>query len=231
MLDSRFRGNERPSSLPLAMHHPLSFCLLAFVFGYLCGSIPFGVLLTRVAGGPDLRSIGSGNIGATNVLAHRPQGACGSERSWRHAQGHRRGAASRAMCSATTLPSAAAVGAFLGHVFPVWLRFRGGKGVATYIGMLLGHRLASGHRLLRCLARGRGRDPLFVPRCADCQRGGAGFSVVAWRPVPTRGHFCCCQSCYGSCTAPTSDGSCTALRAGSARGLQAPAPRSASALQ
>jgi acyl phosphate:glycerol-3-phosphate acyltransferase len=112
-------------------------CLAAFVFGYLCGSIPFGVLLTRLFGAPDVRSIGSGNIGATNVL-----------RTGR-----------KALAAATLLGDmlkgtvavliagyflgrdaalCAALGAFLGHLFPVWLGFKGGKGVATYIGLLLG---------------------------------------------------------------------------------------------
>ncbi|HZR62301.1 MAG TPA: glycerol-3-phosphate 1-O-acyltransferase PlsY [Xanthobacteraceae bacterium] len=109
----------------------------AFVFGYLCGSIPFGVILTRFSGAPDVRSIGSGNIGATNVL-----------RTGR-----------KALAAATLLGDmlkgtfavliagfifgrhaalCAALGAFLGHLFPLWLGFKGGKGVATYIGLLLG---------------------------------------------------------------------------------------------
>jgi glycerol-3-phosphate acyltransferase PlsY len=107
------------------------------ILGYLCGSIPFGVVLTRLTGAPDLRSVGSGNIGATNVLR-----------------------TGRKLLAAATLAGDilkgtiavgvigllfgrepalyAAFGALLGHVFPVWLGFRGGKGVATYIGLLLG---------------------------------------------------------------------------------------------
>jgi acyl phosphate:glycerol-3-phosphate acyltransferase len=110
--------------------------VLALVFGYLLGSIPFGLLLTRAAGGPDIRSIGSGNIGATNVLR----------------TGHKGLAAATLLCDAlkgtvAVLMAAhfgadaalmAGLGAFLGHLFPVWLRFKGGKGVATYIGVLLG---------------------------------------------------------------------------------------------
>jgi glycerol-3-phosphate acyltransferase PlsY len=109
----------------------------ALVLGYLCGSIPFGVLVTRLAGAPDVRTVGSGNIGATNVL-----------RTGR-----------RSLAAATLLGDilkgtaavlvadyflgreaaiCAALGAFLGHLFPVWLKFKGGKGVATYIGLLLG---------------------------------------------------------------------------------------------
>ena len=118
------------------MHHALSFCLLAFVFGYLCGSIPFGILLTRLAGGPDLRSIGSGNIGATNVLRTGRKGLAAATLLGDMLKGTFAVLLTRYR-SATMLRSAA-VGAFLGHLFPVWLRFRGGKGVATYIGVLLG---------------------------------------------------------------------------------------------
>jgi acyl phosphate:glycerol-3-phosphate acyltransferase len=110
---------------------------VAFVVGYLLGSIPFGLILTRLAGTQDLRSIGSGNIGATNVLR----------------TGHKGLAAATLVCDmlkgtvAVILmgslggPNAAMVAglaAFLGHLFPVWLKFKGGKGVAVYIGVLLG---------------------------------------------------------------------------------------------
>jgi glycerol-3-phosphate acyltransferase PlsY len=111
--------------------------ILAIVTGYLLGSIPFGLLLTRSAGTQDLRSIGSGSIGATNVLR----------------TGHKGLAAVTLLCDmlkgtvAVLIagyfggPDAAmlaALAAFLGHLFPVWLNFKGGKGVATYIGVLLG---------------------------------------------------------------------------------------------
>jgi acyl phosphate:glycerol-3-phosphate acyltransferase len=109
----------------------------ALIIGYLFGSIPFGLILTRCAGTPDIRAIGSGNIGATNVLR----------------------TGSKALAAGTligdTLKGTAAVlvtgyffggdaalvaaaGALLGHIFPVWLSFKGGKGVATYIGLLIG---------------------------------------------------------------------------------------------
>lgn len=115
----------------------VSKCVAALLFGYLCGSIPFGILLTRLAGTPDLRGIGSGNIGATNVLRTGRKGLAAATLLGDmlkgtvavlltyHVFGHE--------------PAiVAAVGAFFGHLFPVWLRFRGGKGVATYIGILLG---------------------------------------------------------------------------------------------
>jgi acyl phosphate:glycerol-3-phosphate acyltransferase len=119
------------------MHPALPFCLLAFVFGYLCGSIPFGVLLTRLAGGPDLRSIGSGNIGATNVLRTGRKGLAAATLLGDMLKGTVAVLVTRYVLG-DNVAIAAAVGAFLGHVFPVWLRFRGGKGVATYIGVLLG---------------------------------------------------------------------------------------------
>ena len=111
--------------------------LAALVLGYLLGSIPFGLLLTRLAGTQDIRAIGSGNIGATNVLRTGRKGL----------------AAATLLCDvlkgtvAVVLVSwllgrdpalAAGLGAFLGHLFPVWLRFKGGKGVATYLGILIG---------------------------------------------------------------------------------------------
>jgi len=119
------------------MHHALPFCLLAFGFGYLCGSIPFGILLTRVAGGPDLRSIGSGNIGATNVLRTGRKGLAAATLIGDMLKGTLAVLVTR-YAFGNDVAIAAAVGAFLGHLFPVWLRFRGGKGVATYIGVLLG---------------------------------------------------------------------------------------------
>ena len=119
------------------MSHTASFCLLAFAFGYLCGSIPSGILLTRLAGGPDLRSIGSGNIGATNVLRTGRKGLAAATLLGDMLKG-----TVAVLVAASVLGHdfaiAAAVGAFIGHLFPVWLRLRGGKGVATYIGILLG---------------------------------------------------------------------------------------------
>src|SRR6185369_18055448 len=117
-----------------AMHPALPFCLLAFVFGYLCGSIPFGVLLTRVAGGPDLRSIGSGNIGATNVLRTGRKGLAAATLLGDMLKGTFAVLAVLHFCG-REVALLAVPGAFLGHLFPVWLRFKGGKGVATYIGL------------------------------------------------------------------------------------------------
>jgi acyl phosphate:glycerol-3-phosphate acyltransferase len=110
---------------------------LAFFLGYLLGSIPFGLVLTKFAGTQDLRSIGSGNIGATNVLRTGRKGLAASTLLLDMLKG------TLAVVIAGHFggPNAAmlaALGAFLGHLFPVWLKFRGGKGVAVYIGILIG---------------------------------------------------------------------------------------------
>src|SRR5260370_1995884 len=109
---------------------------IAFAFGYLTGAIPFGLIITRLAGMQDIREIGSRNIGATNVLR----------------TGRKDLAAATLVCDAlkgtaavlaafrfagSDAALAAALGAFLGHLFPVWLKFKGGKGVATFIGLLI----------------------------------------------------------------------------------------------
>jgi acyl phosphate:glycerol-3-phosphate acyltransferase len=115
---------------------PPAILIAAFAVGYLLGSIPFGVVLTRAAGAADVRSIGSGNIGATNVLR----------------TGRKDLAAATFLCDALKgcvavvvalgwgrdAALAAAAGAFFGHLFPVWLAFVGGKGVSTFVGCLLG---------------------------------------------------------------------------------------------
>jgi acyl phosphate:glycerol-3-phosphate acyltransferase len=110
---------------------------VAFMIGYLLGSIPFGLVLTRLAGTQDLRSIGSGNIGATNVLRTGHKGLAAATLLLDALKG----TAAVVIASHLGGPRAAMVaglGAFLGHLFPVWLKFRGGKGVAVYIGILLG---------------------------------------------------------------------------------------------
>ena len=111
--------------------------LLALVLGYLLGSIPFGVILTRMAGFGDIRAIGSGNIGATNVLRTGNKALAAATLLGDGLKG----TAAVLLAGAWLGPTAALVagfGAFIGHVFPVWLGFRGGKGVATYLGVLAG---------------------------------------------------------------------------------------------
>lgn len=117
--------------------------LLAFAVGYLLGSIPFGLLLTKAAGAGDVRKIGSGNIGATNVLRTGHKGLAAATLLLDMVKGtvavllvERLIGAPAGYAIVSTL--AAGLGAFIGHIFPVWLGFRGGKGVATYIGVLLG---------------------------------------------------------------------------------------------
>jgi glycerol-3-phosphate acyltransferase PlsY len=112
------------------------YLIAAFIFGYLCGSIPFGVLLTRLAGAPDLRSVGSGNIGATNVLRTGRKGLAAATLLGDMLKGTV--AVLVAHYYGENAAITAALGAFLGHLFPIWLGFKGGKGVATYIGLLLG---------------------------------------------------------------------------------------------
>src|SRR3982075_4073703 len=116
---------------------PEAFLPVALVLGYLLGSIPFGLVLTKLAGTADLRSIGSGNIGATNVLRTGRKGLAAATLISDMLKG------TIAVIIAGTFggPDAAmlaALGAFLGHLFPVWLKFKGGKGVAVYIGVLIG---------------------------------------------------------------------------------------------
>ncbi len=119
-------------------HSDPTAVIVFLILGYLCGTIAFGLILTKLFGLGDLRSIGSGNIGATNVLR----------------TGNKKVAAMTLLGDLlkATVPiwvawkwgapaaAAAGFGAFLGHLFPVWLGFKGGKGVATYIGVLLGLR-------------------------------------------------------------------------------------------
>ncbi len=122
---------------PINWQIALPYYAAALTFGYLLGSIPFGIIFTRLAGTQDIRAIGSGSIGATNVLRTGRKG----------------------LAAATLLADAlkgsvavlvmfvwwgrdhamlAGVGAFVGHLFPIWLQFKGGKGVATYLGVLIG---------------------------------------------------------------------------------------------
>lgn len=110
--------------------------LSAFACGYLLGSIPFGLILAKLAGLGDLRQIGSGNIGATNVLRAGSKGLAALTLILDAAKG-----TAAVLLGTYWGPDAAilaGLGAFLGHLFPVWLGFRGGKGVATFIGVLLG---------------------------------------------------------------------------------------------
>ena len=108
---------------------------LPLLIGYLLGSIPFGLILTRVTGAGDLRAIGSGNIGATNVLRTGRKGLAAATLLLDMAKG-----AAAVMIGQKFGSSGAVIGgaaAFVGHVYPIWLKFRGGKGVATMLGVTL----------------------------------------------------------------------------------------------
>ncbi len=110
--------------------------LLSLAFGYLLGSIPFGLILTRMAGLGDVRKIGSGNIGATNVLRTGNKKLAAATLLLDALKGS--AAAFIASYWGIEAGIAAGFAAFVGHLYPVWLGFKGGKGVATYIGVLLG---------------------------------------------------------------------------------------------
>lgn len=110
--------------------------MFALLLGYALGSIPFGLLLTRAFGAGDLRSIGSGNIGATNVLRTGRKGLAGATLILDLCKGLL--AVLLAWRWFPEVVGLAALGAFIGHCFPVWLKFRGGKGVATLMGVSLG---------------------------------------------------------------------------------------------
>ncbi len=111
--------------------------LIALAFGYLVGSIPFGIVLTRLAGVGDLRAVGSGNIGATNVLRTGNRALAAATLAGDVLKGAL--AVSLAeLALGRDFALVAGFGAVLGHVFPVWLGFKGGKGVAAYLGVLIG---------------------------------------------------------------------------------------------
>ena len=124
--------------MPVSMNWALDgpYFMAALALGYLLGSIPFGVLITRLAGLGDVRSIGSGNIGATNVLRTGHKGLAAATLLGDALKGTV--AVLIAWRWGPNLAILAAFGAFLGHLFPAWLCFKGGKGVATYLGCLLG---------------------------------------------------------------------------------------------
>ncbi len=114
--------------------------ILAIALGYLLGSIPFGLLLTRLTGAGDLRSIGSGNIGATNVLRTGRKGLAAATLLLDLAKGAAALLLARAIWPEASpgVEAVAAIGAVVGHCFPIWLGFRGGKGVATLAGVCFG---------------------------------------------------------------------------------------------
>jgi glycerol-3-phosphate acyltransferase PlsY len=122
--------------MPDIVTSPLLLLLVAGL-AYLMGSIPFGVLVTRAMGLGDLRRIGSGNIGATNVLRTGNKAAAAATLVLDGGKGAVAVLIARALAGAEDAAQLAALASFLGHLYPVWLGFRGGKGVATFLGTLL----------------------------------------------------------------------------------------------
>ncbi|GAA0782430.1 glycerol-3-phosphate 1-O-acyltransferase PlsY [Roseibium denhamense] len=121
---------------PISWELAWPFYLGALLFGYLLGSVPFGLLFTKAAGLGDIRKIGSGNIGTTNVLRTGNKKLAAATLLGDGLKG-----TAAVLIAARFGPDTAVIagfGAFLGHLFPVWLKFKGGKGVATYLGILLG---------------------------------------------------------------------------------------------
>jgi glycerol-3-phosphate acyltransferase PlsY len=116
--------------------------LVALLLSYALGSIPFGIVLTRLTGAGDLRKVGSGNIGATNVLRTGRKGLAAATLLLDAAKGTAALLLAEWLFPGTV--QVAAIGAIAGHLWPVWLRFAGGKGVATYFGIVLGFMATDG---------------------------------------------------------------------------------------
>ena len=157
--------------------------VLCLLLGYALGAIPFGLLLTRAAGLGDVRKIGSGNIGATNVLRTGNKGLAAATLILDAAKG----AAAVLLASWlwADLPQAAgiaAIGAFFGHLYPIWLGFRGGKGVATLIGIVLALHWPTGLIIAGGLDPDPARDPLFLGRRDDGRHRRAGLGLLL-RPL------------------------------------------------
>ncbi|RMF14053.1 MAG: glycerol-3-phosphate 1-O-acyltransferase [Alphaproteobacteria bacterium] len=114
---------------------PTTAALISGVLGYLLGSIPFGLVLTRLAGGPDIRRIGSGNIGATNVLRTGHKGLALATLIGDAGKGAAAYLIARQLAPEWAILAGAA--AFVGHLYPLYTGFRGGKGVATFLGLML----------------------------------------------------------------------------------------------
>ncbi len=134
--------------MPELASSPGVLLVVAFL-SYLAGSIPFGVVITRAMGLGDLRAIGSGNIGATNVLRTGNKGAALLTVLLDAAKGGLAALAARALAGEDAA-QIAGLAAFLGHLWPVWLGFRGGKGISTFLGVLLALAWPAG--LLACAA-------------------------------------------------------------------------------
>jgi glycerol-3-phosphate acyltransferase PlsY len=167
---------------------------LALLTGYLLGSIPFGLVLTQAAGLGDVRSIGSGNIGATNVLRTGNKGLAAATLLLDALKGTvavlliytvalRLGSH---VPDANTLGRIAGLGALLGHIFPVWLRFQGGKGVATFIGVLLGMGVLEAALVFGVVWAGVAVGTRYSSLAALCATAGVVlfYLVTGWVGLP-----------------------------------------------
>jgi glycerol-3-phosphate acyltransferase PlsY len=168
---------------------PPAVLLLWAALGYLLGSVPFGLVIARALGLGDLRAIGSGNIGATNVLRTGNKGAALATLLLDSGKGAAAVLLARATTGAEDAAQVAGLLAFLGHCFPVWLGFRGGKGVATFLGTLLAAAWPLG--LLACAAWAATAALSASPRCRRWSRpccrpwarsfsAGPTWSFCAW---------------------------------------------------
>ena len=149
---------------------------MAAAFGYLLGSIPFGLVLTRLAGLGDVRAIGSGNIGATNVLRTGNKGLAALTLLLDGGKG-----AAAVLLGSMYGPDTtvlAGAGAFVGHLFPLWLRFRGGKGMATYLGVMLAVNWLAG--VLCCLIWLAVAALLRMSSLATLIAAAAGPALAYW---------------------------------------------------
>ena len=156
--------------------------IVGFVIAYLIGSVPFGLILTRLAGAGDVREIGSGNIGATNVLRTGRKGLALATL----ALDVLKGALPVWLAYRYLGPDMAVVaglGAVLGHCFPIWLKFKGGKGVATAAGVVLALTPARRRDRRRRVRAGRARDPLRLARL-DAGRDRRGALRLSHGPRP-----------------------------------------------
>ncbi|WP_299935970.1 glycerol-3-phosphate 1-O-acyltransferase PlsY [uncultured Pelagimonas sp.] len=152
------------------------------LFGYLLGSVPFGIVITRLFGLGDLRKIGSGNIGATNVLRTGNKPAALATLILDSSKGAIAVLIAQAVTGDTSAMQIAGFSAFVGHCYPVWLKFKGGKGVATYLGVVLAISLPVG---LLCCATWA--VAFAVTRISSVGALTAALSTTIWMVFMGRG--------------------------------------------
>ena len=167
-----------------AIETGLTTLVVIGLLGYLLGSIPFGVLVTKMMGLGDLRKIGSGNIGATNVLRTGNKGAALATVLLDGGKGAVAVLVARAVTGHADAAQMAALCAFIGHLFPVWLGFKGGKGVATFLGTLLA--LAWPVGVACCLTW---LATAYLGRISSLAALVTGVMAVAWAPLFGQGHM------------------------------------------